>query len=46
MYPDTRSKQLGTLPRLAQHVLAEEREHGLVPDRYVSGLEDPVVLVQ
>src|SRR5690242_18206597 len=35
----------GTLPFLAEDVLGEEGEDGLVPDPRVAGGEDPVVLV-
>src|SRR3984885_12919876 len=40
-----RSEQVGLPPRLAQHVLGQERVDGLVPDGHVTGLQDPVVLV-
>src|SRR5580692_7565803 len=40
-----RSEQVGLAPRLAEHVLSQERVDGLVPDGHVTGLQDPVVLV-
>src|ERR1700689_3930222 len=40
-----RSEQVGLPPRLAEHVLRQERVDGLVPDGHVTGLQDPVVLV-
>src|SRR5690348_9516149 len=40
------SQQAGPLPGLAEHVLGQEGQHGLVPDHGVAGVEDPVVLVR
>src|SRR3569833_3490203 len=41
-----RLQELRATPLLAAYVLAEEGEHGLVPDPGVAGREDPVVLVR
>src|SRR5689334_19854011 len=38
-------QEAGALPFLAEDVLGEEGEDGLVPDSRVAGGEDPVVLV-
>src|SRR6266702_8891576 len=40
------SQQLRPPPGLAEHVLREEGQHGLVPDPDVPGGQDPVVLVR
>jgi hypothetical protein len=40
-----RLEQIGALPGLAEHVLGQEREDGLVPDDRVTGREYPVVLI-
>src|SRR6266851_3901167 len=40
-----RSEEGGALPILAQQVLVEPGDYGLVPHPGVLGLEDPVVLV-
>src|SRR5215470_843917 len=40
------SEELGALPVLAQDVLGQEGEDGLVPDLGVARGEDPVVLVR
>src|SRR5450755_2049813 len=40
------SEQVRPPPWLAEDVLREEGQHGLVPDDYVPGRQDPVVLVR
>ena len=39
-------EQFWPLPFLAEHMLAEERQHSFIPDLDVTGLEHPVVLVR
>src|SRR6202044_1564766 len=41
-----RSEEAGAAPGLAQDMLGQEREDGLVPDGGVTGGEDPVVLIR